>query len=206
MSEGLVVNKNRTKNDLYETAGRLFSEKGYHGTTIRDIASAHGILSGSLYAHISSKEDLLFHLVDDGADTFLAALEPVVQGEGDGLQKLRDGLAAHIRVVTTQMNIAKVFLDDWTALGAERRKVIQEKRDRYERLWNQLLAQGISQGRIVTDHPKYLRILLLSVGNWVYEWYRPDGGLTPEALADTFMDIVLHGVLGRGEPAAPSGG
>ncbi|QQE76875.1 TetR/AcrR family transcriptional regulator [Alicyclobacillus sp. SO9] len=188
------MNKNRPKEELFQVAGRLFSQKGYHGTTIREIASAHGILSGSLYAHISSKEDLLFYLVDDGAETFLSALKPILRQEGDALTKIRDGLAAHIRVVTTQMDIAKVFLHDWTALREERRKLIQEKRDVYENLWSTLLNEGIEQMRIATEDAKYLRILLLSAGNWVYEWYSPEGELSPEEIADKFIQIVFHGV------------
>jgi TetR/AcrR family transcriptional regulator, cholesterol catabolism regulator len=188
------LSKNTSKQELYDIAGKLFSKKGYHGTTIREIAEARGILSGSLYTHISSKEDLLFHITNDGAEAFLSALEPIVFSRQDAKSKLRNGLAAHIGVVTTQMDAAKVFLHDWTALGEERRAVIQEKRDKYEALWAALLAEGYADGTLVGGDPKYLRILILSVGNWVYEWYKTSGELTPEGLADQFMDIILHGV------------
>lgn len=184
----------KSKQELYDIAGKLFSKKGYHGTTIREIAEARGILSGSLYTHISSKEDLLFHIVDDGAAAFLSALEPIVKGQDDPVTKLRNGLAAHIRVVTTQMDAAKVFLHDWTALGDARKAEIQEKRDKYEALWSDLLAEGYAKGVFQGGDPKYLRILILSVGNWVYEWYKTSGELTPEGLADEFMTIILNGI------------
>ena len=189
------MTRSTSKQELYDIAGKLFSKKGYHGTTIREIAEARGILSGSLYTHISSKEDLLFHIVDDGAEAFLSALEPIVMSQQDAKSKLRNGLAAHIRVVTTQMDAAKVFLHDWTALGEERRAVIQQKRDKYEDLWAVLLAEGYASGTLIRGDAKYLRILILSVGNWVYEWYKTSGELTPEGLADQFMDIILHGVI-----------
>ena len=113
----------------------------------------------------------------------------------DAKSKLRNGLAAHIRVVTTQMDAAKVFLHDWTALGEERRAVIQQKRDKYEALWAALLDEGYATKTLLRGDAKYLRILILSVGNWVYEWYKTSGELTPEGLADKFMDIILHGVI-----------
>lgn len=188
------MSKGTSKQELYTIAGKLFSKKGYHGTTVREIAEARGILSGSLYTHISSKEDLLFHIVDDGAEAFLSALTPIALGNKDAKAKLREGLAAHIRVVTSQMDAAKVFLHDWTALGDERREVIQVKRDRYEALWADIITEGYTSGIFAHGDPKYLRILILSVGNWVYEWYKASGDLSPEGLADEFMKIILNGV------------
>ncbi|MCF8568079.1 TetR/AcrR family transcriptional regulator [Alicyclobacillus tolerans] len=187
------MNESKSKQEIYEVAEKLFSKKGYHGTTIREIAQARGILSGSLYSHISSKEDLLFQIVDDGAEAFLGALEPIVRSSEDAKSKLRQGLAAHIGVVTTQMDAAKVFLHEWTALSEFRREIIQDKRDRYENLWAELISEGISEGVLRDQDPKYLRILILSIGNWVYEWYKTTGDLNPEQLADRFMDIILNG-------------
>lgn len=193
--------KGTSKQELYNIAGKLFSKKGYHGTTIREIAEARGILSGSLYTHISSKEDLLFHIVDDGAEAFLSALRPIAEGHQDAKSKLKDGLAAHIRVVTTQMDAAKVFLHDWTALGDERRQTIQLKRDEYEALWARIIGEGYRAGVFTNGDPKYLRILVLSVGNWVYEWYRTSGDLSPEGLAEQFMQIILNGATSYKGPA-----
>jgi TetR/AcrR family transcriptional regulator, cholesterol catabolism regulator len=138
------LSKSTSKEELYRVAGKLFSKKGYHGTTIREIAEARGILSGSLYTHISTKEDLLFQIVDAGAEAFLSALQPIVEASQDAREKLRAGLAAQIRIVTTQMDAAKVFLQDWTALWEERRGIIQAKRDRYEKVWANLIHEGIT--------------------------------------------------------------
>ncbi|PWI57122.1 TetR/AcrR family transcriptional regulator [Sulfoacidibacillus thermotolerans] len=189
------MSKSNPKQEIFLAARKLFSHKGYHGTTIRDIAEARGILSGSLYAHISSKEDLLFYIVDEGADAFLQALTPVVLGEGTAVEKLERGLAEHIRVVTKQKDAAKVFLQEWTALGDERRALIQKKRDAYEQLWIRVLEDGASEGVFSADDLKYLRLLILSAGNWVYEWYNENGDLSPEEIAKRFSSIILHGAL-----------
>ncbi len=191
------MSKSNPKQEIFLAARKLFSRKGYHGTTIRDIAEAKGILSGSLYAHIASKEDLLFHIVDEGADVFLQVLTPIVTSEGTASEKLERGLIEHIRVVTTQKDAAKVFLQEWTALSEERRSFIQKKRDAYEQLWVQLLEDGTQEGIFTSDDLKYLRLLILSVGNWVYEWYNENGDLSPEDIAKRFSSIILYGALKR---------
>ncbi|MCL6575892.1 TetR/AcrR family transcriptional regulator [Kyrpidia sp.] len=182
------------KEQILAVSERLFSEKGYHGTTIRDIAEASGILSGSLYAHIDSKEDLLFEIVNQGADNFLGALEPIIASPGNPEEKLRRGLAAHIRVVGEHLHAAKVFLHDWRALSDERRQIILEKRRRYEALWGALLEEGIQAGVFRPVHPKFAQLVILSVANWVYQWYDPEGPLGPDEIADQFARILLEGL------------
>ena len=129
-----------------EVARRFFSTKGYHGTTIRDISEASGILSGSLYAHINSKEDLLFEITDRGAEAFLGSLRPIVEGPGSPREKLRRGLTAHARVVADNLEGATVFFHEWKSLSKERREIIQRKRDEYESLWARIIDEGIEKG------------------------------------------------------------
>ncbi|GMA49388.1 TetR family transcriptional regulator [Alicyclobacillus contaminans] len=182
------------KDQILAAARRLFSGKGYHGTTIREIADEAGILSGSLYAHIQTKEDLLFEIADEGAEAFLAAVTGVMRKPGNAVEKIQAGLRAHVRVVADHLEAAKVFFHEWEALSAERRAVIQHKRDVYESQWASLIAQGMAEGALRTDDPKFARLLLLSAANWVYQWYRPDGALTPEQIADRFLALLLHGL------------
>lgn len=188
------------KEQILAAARQLFSEKGYHGTTIRDIAEASGILSGSLYAHIASKEDLLFAITNEGADAFLAALEPIAAGPGDPADKLRRGLIAHARVVADHLDAAKVFFHEWRALTDERRAVIQEKRDRYEAMWAAILEEGIRSGAFKPVNAKFARLLILSAANWLYQWYNPAGPLSPETIAEQFANLLLQGLSAeRGE-------
>jgi AcrR family transcriptional regulator len=182
------------KEQILAAARRLFSQKGYHGTTIREIADEAGLLSGSLYAHIQTKEDLLFEIADEGAEVFLAAISSVMQRPEPAITRIRAGLRAHIRVVADHLEAATVFFHEWKALSPERRAVIQAKRDAYEAQWAVLLEQGMAEGVLRSDDPKFARILLLSAANWVYHWYRPDGGMTPEQIADRFVNLLLEGL------------
>ena len=156
-------------------AGELFSQKGFYGTSIRDIASARGIRSGSLYAHIDSKEDLLFEVVMAGAAAFIDALAPIVEGSGSAEEKLVAGLTAHINVVATHLETSRVFLHEWLLLSHARRELIQQQRDRYEAMWTEILQSGVDEGLFAPISLRYARLIVLSVANWVYLWYDPQG-------------------------------
>lgn len=179
------------RNEILKEASQLFSRKGYHATTIREIAERRGILSGSLYAYISSKEDLLFDIVEEGANAFLSAIGHVKQTNVGPYDKIRNALQAHIEVVSTHSDAATVFFHEWRALSDERRAIVQAKRDAYERDWNELIHEGVREGLFRTGDAKFIRLLLLSVANWSYQWYRPNGPLSPRDIADEFIRIVV---------------
>ena len=110
------------RTELTRAAARLFAEKGYHGTSIGDLAEALGVQKGSLYAHIESKADLLWDVARDGAAAFHAALD-AVPDDGPVLDRIRAALRAHLRVVAEQLDVATVFVREWRYLegGAARR-------------------------------------------------------------------------------------
>ncbi|RAL26946.1 TetR/AcrR family transcriptional regulator [Thermoflavimicrobium daqui] len=193
------MGKVKRKEEILTTACHLFSQKGYHGTTMRDISEACGILAGSLYTHIRSKEDLLYEITDRGAQSFLQSLQQVVNSEKSAAEKLRLALRAHIQVVAENIEAATVFFHEWKALTGERRKQIQKKRDQYELMWKQILLEGIQSGELHDLDGKFARLLLLSVGNWLYQWYKPDGKLSVDEIVDRFMTILLYGFLGQKE-------
>jgi TetR/AcrR family transcriptional regulator, cholesterol catabolism regulator len=180
---------------ILEAAQRLFSRKGYHGTTIRDIAEERGILSGSIYAHIKSKEDLLFEITNRGADTFLEALESAISVPGTAVEQLERGMVAHILVIVEHLDAASVFFHEWNALSEDRRKVILEKRDRYESLWAKILHTGVENGEFRVSDLKFARILILTVINSMYQWYDPKGPDGPTEIAHHFTELILQGLV-----------
>src|SRR6201990_1314674 len=108
------------RNELTRTAARLFAEKGYHGTSIGDLAEAMGVQKGSLYAHIESKGDLLWEVAREGSVAFPAALDRVPE-EGPVVERIRAALRAHLGVVAEQLDVATVFVREWRYLEGERR-------------------------------------------------------------------------------------
>ena len=186
--------KTSQKEEILFAARKLFSQRGYFGTTIRDIAKLSGILSGSLYAHISSKEELLFLIVDEAASSFLEAISPIV-GSGDPFEaKVHQAFAAHIRVIANHMESAKVFLHEWTALSGEKYQIIKSKRDEYEHHWTHIFAEGAAAELISSEDISMIKLLVLSVANWFYQWYREDGPDSPEVIAEQLAAMLFTGI------------
>src|SRR5947209_3992692 len=109
------------KSELTRQAARLFAEKGYHGTSIGDLAEAMGVQKGSLYAHIDAKADLLWEVARDGAAAFHAALDSVPE-QLSATERIRLALRAHLHVVAEQLDVATVFVREWRYLDGQRRE------------------------------------------------------------------------------------
>src|SRR5438477_6996427 len=154
------------KEQIYSTARSMFSERGYHATTVRDIARELNMQGGSLYAHIESKEDMLWEIVNRAADQFLAAVEPIVASDVSPADKLREMVRAHIQVVADNLADAMIFLHEWKFLGEERREAIAGRRDRYENLYRRVIEEGVQSGAFAahTD-PKMAALMVLSTVN-----------------------------------------
>lgn len=181
--------------ELVEVAARLFSERGYHGTSMQDLGQALGIQRGSLYAHIGSKEELLFDVVEEGAERFLARGRAALNATGGARARLREFLVGHIETATQHLEASTVFLNEWRYLSPELREVIQAKRDAYEAMARSIVSDGVSTGEFRADADvRFAARLLLSAGNWTYTWYRPGGDLTAGEIGERFAELVTRGL------------
>jgi TetR/AcrR family transcriptional regulator, cholesterol catabolism regulator len=187
------------KGQIIEAAEMLFSERGYHGTTMRDIAAETGILPGSLYAHIESKEDVLLEICTAAAAQFMTGVEIVATGPWPPKEKLRRAMRAHVDVVARAREAARVFLEEWTALSEPRRQEVRALRDRYEALWDGIIGEGIRKGAFRKMDRRFARLLVLSAANWTYTWYDPAGPLSPQEIADRFTALLLDGLAAKVE-------
>jgi AcrR family transcriptional regulator len=182
------------RSELVREAARLFAEKGYHGTSTGDLAEAMGVQKGSLYAHIRSKEDLLWEVAREGAAAFHAALDGVPD-DATATEKIRLALRAHLRVVAEQLDVATVFIREWRYLEGERRDEFVAERRRYEERIRALFREGRELGELRTDLDDATATLLaLSAANWAYTWLRPADDT--DALADRFFAQLLDGMRG----------
>jgi len=187
------------RDDLTRIAARLFAEKGYHGTSTADLADAMGVQKGSLYAHIESKADLLWEVAREGAAAFHAALDAVPE-EGPVLERIRDALRGHLRVVAEQLDVATVFTREWRYLDGKYGEEIVSERRRYEARWRTLFREGVESGDLRTDlDAGAATLLVLSAANWAYTWLDP--GRDTDALADRFLAILVDGMRGYATPS-----
>jgi TetR/AcrR family transcriptional regulator, cholesterol catabolism regulator len=187
------------RSQLTREAARLFAERGYHGTSIGDLAKALGVQKGSLYAHIESKQDLLYEAMREGAEAFHAALD-AIPDDLTVTERIRLALRAHLRVVKEQLDVATVFVREWRYLEGERAAEFLAERRRYEERFRALFREGREVGELRTDLDDQAAVLLvLSAANWAYTWLPPDA--ETDELADRFFAILVDGVRGYSTPA-----
>lgn len=179
------------KSDIIAAAAYLFSTKGYHATTVRDIAERSGILSGSLYAHIRNKEDLWREIVREAARSFTEALKPICDAPWPAAVKFDRAVHAHVRVIVTSMDRASIYLDADTVFSEEGRAEVRRLHHAYEELWGDLLEQGIQEGVFAIKDTQLARLWVLSSLNSLARWYRPQGRLSADEIADHFSDWAL---------------
>jgi AcrR family transcriptional regulator len=181
--------------ELVAAAARLFSERGYHGTSMKHLADSLGMLKGSLYAHIGSKEELLYDVVAEGAERFLTRAHAAAELEASSSDRLEVFLVGHIETAIEHLDAATVFLNEWRYLSDELRADVQEKRDVYEGLVRGIVADGISSGEFRSDADIAMTArLVLSAGNWVYAWYRSDGSLSSTEIGHRYTELIVRGL------------
>lgn len=190
-ARGEAVSRERIR----DAAIKLFGERGYPVIGMRDLSEAVGILPGSLYAHIRSKEDLLLDIVVSGITAFIDAIQPVVDSDLPADQKMREAIRAHLRVLAGQVEKTRVTFHQWQYLGAENRAKAVEVRQAYEDLFVQILDEGIASKTFRDSGHHRLPVLMIAgILGSATEWYRPAGRNSAEEMADAIADQVLMGL------------
>jgi AcrR family transcriptional regulator len=179
---------------LTRAAARLFAERGFHGTSMGDLADALGVQKGSLYSHTGSKQQLLFETMREGANAFHTALDAVPEN-ASAMERIRLALRGHLGVVADQLDVATVFIREWRYLDDEYREEILTERRRYEERFRALFREGVEAGELRADlDAGSAALLALSAANWAYTWLAP--GRDTDALADRFTAILVDGIRG----------
>ena len=185
--------------ELSRHAARLFAEKGYHGTSVGDLAQALGVQKGSLYAHIGGKQELLYDAMREGADAFHHGLDGIPEDLAV-TERIRLALRVHLATVGDQLDVATIFVQEWRNLEGEHREEILAERRRYEDRIRALFREGRELGELRSDLDESVAALLfLSAANWAYTWLRP--GADTDDLADRFYALLVDGMRGYSTPA-----
>ncbi|GGF19318.1 TetR family transcriptional regulator [Aliidongia dinghuensis] len=177
-SDGFARSDNR-RTLLLDEAARLFGARGYDSTSMRDIATAVGMLPGSLYYHFPSKEDLLVAVYTIGIDQMQEAVLAAVARESDPWKRLEAAAAAHLSTLLDTSGYAAAVVADWPSPAGSVRDQLVRQRDRYEETFRELVADlplGPHQDR------QFLRLALLGALNWSLAWYKSNGD-SPETIA-----------------------
>ena len=185
------ANGNR-REDLLRVCARLFREKGFDGTTIRDISAAAGMHSGSPFYHFASKQEMLLAVMEEGLAEGLRRTEAVLAQRVAPKEKFRRLVRSHLGTILEKGNdFIPVLLYDWRSLTpANRRRVIALK-DRYDALWQRMLDE-LAKANLIAGDPKVARLFVLGAVNWTAKWYRAGRRLSVDELAAQATKLLLR--------------
>jgi AcrR family transcriptional regulator len=184
----------------------MFNERGYAATSVEDVANAVGLLKGSLYHYIDSKEDLLFDIVEDVHGDVQAILDAAVaRTELPPLERFAAYVEEQVEYNAHNIEKISVYYHEWLRLGGDRLAQVRSRRRRQEQMVVELLIQARDAGEIRADiDVKVAARCAFATIIWPYTWYRP-GSISAARLAEFCVDFVLNGVSGgQPLPAQPS--
>jgi AcrR family transcriptional regulator len=188
-----------TRDEILEAAAQIFSQKGFHATSMQDIAQAVHLQKASLYHHISSKQEILVEVLDQALDILIANMQDVLELPLPPDEKLRRSMQAYLQTMLENRDLAAVLLLEHRSLKAELHARHIPRRDHFERLWRDLILEGKNQEVFSCEEPAIVSRALLGVMNWTITWYRPDGHLGANEIADQFAELFLSGLLTRSD-------
>jgi AcrR family transcriptional regulator len=189
-----MIETGARRREIDEVASELFRANGYAATSVRDIARALDIQAASMYAHVASKEDVLWSIVDRAATAFEHAADAAGADatSADPVDRLAALVEAHVETITADPERSSVFVTEWRHLSADRRAAVAARRDAYEARFRETVADGIAIGVFHPTDPALAATFLLAALNGIATWYRPEGRLTADRIADHFVDLALR--------------
>ncbi|MGQ4810130.1 HTH-type transcriptional repressor KstR2 [Candidatus Entotheonellaceae bacterium PAL068K] len=188
----------KREQEIIAAAARVFNKKGYHAATTRDIAAEVGIQQASLYYYISSKEELLYLVVRQPIMALYAQVEEIVKAALPARTKIERGIEAHLAAFDDNYPHMFVFLQELPNVAQALQDTLRELPGRYQRLWEEIVRQGIAAGQLRADlDVTTTALIILGMCNWMYRWYRKGGRLDTAALFRHYASAILDGIISR---------
>jgi AcrR family transcriptional regulator len=188
--------------EIIQAAAQIFREKGYHATSMQDIADAVHLQKASLYHHVESKQEILLEILNHALDRVTTEITAVVDSDLSPTDKLRLALRAYTTILIEDRDLAAVLLLEYRGLDPKLLARHIARRDQVDRLWRRIVQSGIDAGEFRPVDPTMTSLALLGVQNWMVTWFRKDGRLTATQAADGFAALFLEGLL-NGSEAGP---
>lgn len=189
----------KREREILDAAAQIFHRQGYANSSVKEIADAVGLLKGSLYYYIDSKEDLLFRVLAEIHDEAHAIVDAVEGLGGSPLARLREYVQRHIEFNAANLTQIAVYYHDWKMLAPSRRAAILARRRSHERFVIALIEEAQAAGELDPElQPSLLANGILGAANWIYTWYQPKGSVTPQHLGELYGQIVTSGILPPG--------
>lgn len=179
----------RKREVLLREAAASFNRRGYHGTSLAEIAKKLGVTKAALYTYVPSKEELLYYCHDSAMDTAIDSLHKARASGGSGREKLSATLLNYLEMMLGEEGGYVVLLEENAMKPAHVRAIIK-RRDLFEEGLRELVSEGIADGSIVPCNPKLAVFMAMGALNWGRKWYRPNGDWTGPQIAKSLTEML----------------
>jgi len=187
---------------IIAAAVRIFSQRGYTGTSMRDIAKEVGILPGSLYAHIESKEALLVEIVLSGTKSFQSIQKMIAKSDASATDLMSTAIKEHIKIVAENPEKCLIVFHQWRYLNESNRALAVFMRRKYAESFSNIVKKGIASGEFSPELDKRIAVFsILGALNWTPEWFSSKGTEKADEIGKKMVDFLLfalkHGMIGN---------
>jgi len=180
--------------EVLQSAANIFFAKGFHATSIEDVARDVGMLKGSLYYYIKSKEDLLFQLLLAGIEDGDSYIAQHIDPEGEPVEQLERAIRAQIDYIIEHKVPFGLFLHEFDSLSGKRQHKVISVMSRYNNRFVELVKRGQAQGKLIDGEPWLIVNGILGMCNWLYRWYDPEQISSPEQVKQVFVNMLFSGL------------
>ncbi|MES2764382.1 MAG: TetR/AcrR family transcriptional regulator [Bacteroidota bacterium] len=188
--------RNNGKRDvILKEAAKLFKEKSFGGASMRELAERVGIEAPSMYHHIASKDEILEIICFSIGNLYVSQLEDISRRELSVIEKLKELIRLHVRIMIKNGDAVSVANNDWKHLSDEKLKKFKELRSGYEKKVVELLKEGVESGELKAVNTSVTLFTILSAIRWVELWWRPNRGISAEELEESIITILLEGLV-----------
>jgi AcrR family transcriptional regulator len=194
----LPATKPSTAELIRSSAIDLFFEHGYEATSLRAIAGEVGIQVGSLYNHLTSKENLLYSIMSTIMEDLLREFDARLASANDSVERLRAAIEVHVFFHTARAREVFIGNSELRSLTPAHRRRVVKLRDQYEERFIDIIEKGVADGSFQAPDPKITAWAILAVGTSTSTWFRPDGRLQLEDIASLYTDLILNGLATGG--------
>lgn len=191
----------RKRTLILKAAAHAFGRKGFHATTLEEIAADLKVTKASLYYYFSTKEELLFEVHLLSLEDLIRRVESIVGEERSPMVQLQTIVSEHLRVLASDYEGAFLLQQEYELPQKYREEIIR-LRDRYEHMVLEVVQEGIRQRIFRVKDPRIVVRMMLGAINWFLRWYRADGRLTVDEIADAYSDCFFYGLLAPAVPGA----
>ena len=184
-----------TRDDILEAAAQVFRQKGFHGASMANIAEAVNLQKASLYHHVSSKQEILFEILDRALELLLERISPIARLDLPADERLCRMICEYLQILAENTDLSAVLLFEHRSLEGRQHARHVPNRDKFEALWREVLHDGVRARQFECDDIPLTARAILGIMNWTITWYRPNGALTIQQIADHYSSLLLNGLL-----------